>query len=257
MANSLLKLISLFISKALTLKYLKILTLLNLFFIFQSQANQLNVVSEHWPPYIIQPSANSDKVSGIVTKRIRQILAYSPLSYEINIYPWARSYHLALTRPNTLIYSIYRTPEREPFFHWFCPLYPQTPVNIYKLKNNHSNIEDLNALKSGIVGVLRDDNSHKYMENMGFIEGENLIVSASEESNIAKLLNKKIDAVIQSQDALIYRLKGSGFSIEDFDIGYQLHKNSSTEHCMALSKSSSEFITKQVNQAFQLWQKNN
>ena len=86
-----------------------------------------------------------------------------------------------------------------------------------------------------------------------FVEGESLIVSSSEESNIRNLLNKRIDAIIQSKESLIYRLQNTRFTIDDFDVGFELHQNKNTEHCMALSKSSSPEMIAAVKRAFNLW----
>lgn len=219
----------------------------------KAQNLTLEVVSEHWPPFIIQNTEKAEDVSGIVTKKIREMLSPSNINFTINTYPWARSYHLATTKPNVLIYSIYKTQKRTPHFTWFCPIHPKTPVNVYKLKKSTINIATLASLKKANVGVLRHDNSHNYMLNKGFIVGRNLTVSASEESNIKNLLNDKIDAVIQSREALIYRLQNTGFSIDDFEVGFQLHQNMSTEHCMALSKNSSPELVSTLSAAFNSW----
>jgi len=158
-----------------------------------------------------------------------------------------------MTKPNVLIYSIYKTKQRTPHFKWFCPIHPSTPINIYKLKENKTDIKTLSSLKNALTGVLRKDNSHSYMLNNGFIAGRNLIISSNEENNIKNLLAGRIDAVIQSKDALIYRLQGTEFNINDFEVGFQLHQNMSTEHCMALSKNSSAEIISAVEKAFSLW----
>lgn len=234
--------------------------LLTLFFISSIQAKELTleVVSEHWPPFIIQNfdkknDISAQKVSGIVTQKIHHILSTSKINYTIKTYPWARSYYVALNKPDVLIYSIYKTKERTPHFEWFCPVHEQTPINIYKLKSNKSDISSLSTLGNSIIGVLRSDNSHTFMLKHNFVEGESLIVSSSEESNIRNLLNKRIDAVIQSKESLIYRLQNTSFTIDDFDVGFELHQNKNTEHCMALSKSSSPEMIAAVKRAFNLW----
>ena len=244
--------------RILLLKFIP--SLLTLFFISSIQAKELSleVVSEHWPPFIIQNfdkknDISAQKVSGIVTEKIHHILSTSNINYTIKTYPWARSYYVALNKPNVLIYSIYKTKERTPHFEWFCPVHEKTPINIYKLKSNKSDISSLSTLGNSIIGVLRSDNSHTFMLKHNFVEGESLIVSSSEESNIRNLLNKRIDAIIQSKESLIYRLQNTRFTFDDFDVGFELHQNKNTEHCMALSKSSSPEMIAAVKRAFNLW----
>jgi polar amino acid transport system substrate-binding protein len=239
------------------LKFL--LSVLLIFSVFSVKVTALNleVVSEHWPPFIIQNPDNKNDISGSVTKIINDILAPSDIDYTIKIYPWARSYYLALNKPNVLIYSIYKTEQRTPHFEWFCPIYAQTPINIYKLKKNNTDISSLATLSDTVIGVSRNDNSHNYMLEHGFVEGRNLIVTSSEENNIKNLLNGRIDAVIQAKESLMYRLQGTGFSIDDLTVGFKLHSNDNTEHCMALSKSSSPEMISTVKKAFNSWLVNN
>ena len=54
-------------------------------FIFSVQAEELTleVISEHWPPFIIQNSDNIDDISGSVTKKIHDILSPSRIDYTI------------------------------------------------------------------------------------------------------------------------------------------------------------------------------
>lgn len=234
-------------------KYIFSLVFIGLIFEVKATDLNLEIVSEHWPPFIIQNPENAEDVSGIVTEKINAILAPTEIDYTISTYPWARSYHLATTKPNVLIYSIYKTKKRAPHFTWFCPIHPKTPVNLYKLKSNTTDITTLTSLKKAIIGVLRNDNSHNYMVNNGFAVGRNLTISANEESNIKNLLNGKIDAVIQSKEALAYRLKNTEYSIDDLEVGFQLHQNMSTEHCMALSKNSSPELVVVLQAAFEAW----
>lgn len=211
---------------------------------------ELEVVTEIWPPFIV-----SEKViSGIVTEHIRKILKYSDISYVINIYPWKRSYHLATTRPNILIYSIFRTESREPLFHWFCSIYKETPIRIYKLSSNMTNVDSLTDLKSSIIGVMRGDNSHDYLLKKGFEEGVNLDISANEETNLKKLIKGRVDAVVQSEKSMQYRLNALGAGELEVSAGFPIHQEKSSEHCMALSLDTKPGIIQKVRKGFEKWQ---
>jgi len=47
----------------------------------------LKVVSEHWPPFIIQDTDDTLGISGIVTKNIKAILDPANIDYTMCIYP--------------------------------------------------------------------------------------------------------------------------------------------------------------------------
>lgn len=211
---------------------------------------ELKVVTEMWPPFIVPEKV----VSGIVTDHIRKILKYSDITYDINIYPWKRSYHLATTKPNILIYSIFRTEMREPLFHWFCPIYKETPIRIYKLASNKANIDSLTDLKSSIIGVMRGDNSHDYLLQKGFEEGVNLDISANEETNLKKLIKGRVDAIVQSEKSLRYRLNALGVPELEVSAGFPIHQENSSEHCMALSLGTKPDVIKKVRKGFKRWQ---
>ena len=99
-----------------------------------AKTNELEVVTESWPPFII----SGQDVSGIDTDRVRKILNDTGINYTIKIYPWARSYYLATNKPNVLIYSIHKSKQREPLFHWYCPTHKSTQINAYKIMTLHT-----------------------------------------------------------------------------------------------------------------------
>lgn len=227
-------------------------TLLLLFSYFcPAQVLELDVVTEHWPPYII----DTKPITGTVTKKVREILAYTDINYQITIYPWARSFRIAMSQPNTLIYSILRNEERAPHFHWFCPLAKGPTINLYKLSSNPLDITSLTALKKVTVGVMRDDNNHSYLLEQGFKEGINLDVSSDELTNLRQLLNGRVDAVVQAKESVKPRLKILGVSDIKLVKGFTLHNPDKTTHCMALSLGTDKKIIEQVSAGFQRWQK--
>lgn len=217
----------------------------------QSEEAELNVVTEDWPPFIVK----GKKVSGVVTNNIREILSYTDIKYSIDIYPWARSFHLATSKSDVLIYSIYRTKQRESKFHWFCPIYKSTPIHAYKLASNDINIDSLEALKTSVVGIMRGDNSHNYFLQKGFQEGVNLDISSNEEANLKKLIKGRVDVVIQSQESLNYRLELLGAKALRLISGLEISKDESAEHCMALSLDTNTETIKKIRKGFKLWQR--
>lgn len=230
-----------------------ILIVVFLLFTSTAQCNEddLKVVTENWPPFIVKGS----EISGIVTNNVREILAYTDIKYSINVYPWARSLHLAKTNPNTLIYSIIRTKQREAQFNWLCPIYKSTPIQASKLASNSINVNSLESMKTGVVGAMRDDHSSNYLLQQGFQEGVNLDLSSNEETNLRKLIKGRVDVVMQSKESLNYRLESLG--VKDLNIvsGLVVGNAKSVEHCMALSLGTKAEIIAKLRKGFKLWQK--
>jgi len=215
-------------------------------FLSSTSASSLKVVTEEWPPFILKTTP----VSGITTTQVRKILNKTGVPYEINIYPWARSYRMAKTEPNTLIYLLYRSKEREPYFHWFCPLNPTPQISVFKLQSNKKDISSLEALKSLHIGIMRSDNSHENLITQGFTEGEQLDISTDEISNVKKLIGGRVDVIIQAKQSIKYRIQQMGYENLAIESGYQFHTNDSTKYCMALSKGSDPEIIKKISHVF-------
>jgi len=211
-----------------------------------ASATTLKVVTEEWPPFIL----NTTPVSGITTTQVQKILNKTAIPYEIFIYPWARSYRMAKTEPNTLIYLIYRSKGREPYFHWFCPLSPTPHISVFKLKSNKKDISSLASLKNLHIGIMRGDNSHENLKKLGFIKGIQLDISTDEISNVKKLIGGRVDVIIQAKESIKYRFKQMGYEHLAIESGYQFHTNDSTKYCMALSKGSDPEIIEKISQAF-------
>jgi polar amino acid transport system substrate-binding protein len=76
----------------------------------------LLVVTEPWPPY--NTFSNDETADGAHALIVQRALAHSGLTASISVYPWARAMALTETRPNTLLFSLARTAEREDRFIW-------------------------------------------------------------------------------------------------------------------------------------------
>lgn len=190
-----------------------------------------------------------------MTDKVRAILSGADFEYQITTYPWARAMDRALNNKNVLIYPIYRTPQRSDKFHWFCPLYPKTPVYVFTLSDRHSDIADIDDLRSLVTGVTRNDNSHTVLHKHGLLEGTHLDVVGDPMQNIINLVEGRIDAIVQTQESLVFRATRMALSPSMFKGRFQLHPEQDNEHCMALSKQSNVIAVKALRIAFDNWQK--
>ncbi|NQZ83516.1 MAG: transporter substrate-binding domain-containing protein [Colwellia sp.] len=235
---------------------MKILLLVPIIFLLISlsavNAATLNVVTESYPPFI---TIDGTKTSGILTKKVKAILAISQLQYTLNAYPWARSYQIASSQPNTLIYSIVKSAERSPYFHWYCPIYESSAVFAYKLAANSVDITSIAALRKTLVGTTRHGINHEFLKKYGFNVGENLDISATEDINLKKLINGRVDTVVQSIETMKYRLNKLEFKNIEITKGVAINNDKPTTHCMALNVNSDPLIINKISQAFQQYQK--
>ncbi|OAJ34136.1 substrate-binding periplasmic protein [Piscirickettsia salmonis] len=104
-------------------------------FPFKHYAEQMTVMTEEWPPYNY---TKSNKLTGFSTEIVRAIMKRLGVDYKIHVYPGARGELYAKTKPNHLLFSIFRTPARESLYKWIGPLASE---NIYFFKMKDKNIK--------------------------------------------------------------------------------------------------------------------
>lgn len=189
------------------------LTLLSLF--LPAAMAQVRVVTEHLPPYQID---NHGEASGFATELVRQTFADADIPYQIEFQSWSRAYQLALRDPETCIYSISKSKDRQPLFHWIGEL-SLNSTSIYGLTaRTDIQLQSLAQAKKYVIAVTRDDVTHHYLLANGFVEGQNLYVL----ENVANMLNvllerrQGIDLVIVNDTILKYRAQESGVALTDF-----------------------------------------
>lgn len=148
---------------------------------------KINVVTEEAFP--LQYSQKG-KVVGPSTELVESVLAKANLSYDISIMPWARAYEMASKMPNTLIYSIARTPARESMFHWIGEV---TRFEYYFYTTKDFAEEHLitpETVKHFRIGSVRNSATFQHLTDQGY---NHVFPVSSPDQNFEKLLKGRID----------------------------------------------------------------
>lgn len=82
-------------------------------------ALELAALTEALPPLNYELDG---KVTGFSSELLDLIGAEADVTMAKAVLPWARAYERTSREKNTLIYSMVRTPEREPLFQWVGPI---------------------------------------------------------------------------------------------------------------------------------------
>ena len=125
----------------------------------------LAINTEEFPPFNY---TENNKITGVATEVVEAVMKQTRINYTIKSYPWARAYMVAQHEPNTLIYSINRTPQREEKFKWVGALAPIN-VSIFSLaERSDIRVDDFDDLKQYKIGTVRDDAFESYLIGKGF-----------------------------------------------------------------------------------------
>lgn len=208
------------------------------------QAQTIHVVTEATPyTYLAE-----GKVVGSATRVVELSLKRAGLDdYEVSLYPWARSYDMALKEPNVLIYLIARTAAREDQFHWAGEIM-KIQYHLYRLKRKDKafRITNLEAAKHHIIGVMRDDVRYQYLRAKGFTR---LVVSAQSVDNFKKLLSGQVDLVPLTSDDATSLCKETQFDCAGLERVLTLDE-ASTGLYMAYSRSTPVALVQRTRLAF-------
>ncbi|WP_281558462.1 transporter substrate-binding domain-containing protein [Thalassomonas sp. RHCl1] len=211
-------------------------------------AKEINIVTEPWPPNVYINEAGV--ISGPLTEKVRNIMARAKLSYSLNIYPWPRAYNYALSDKNILIYPIFKTKARKPFFHFICPLSKKVDLFFVKLsKRKDIKINTLEDARKYRIGLIRDDYDHELLLQHGFKDGQQLDANTDDLSTLRKLIKGRIDLMMQSRSSIYENLASLGLNKSLIELVYQFKDEHLAENCIALSKTTPLSVVERISKA--------
>lgn len=158
-------------------------------------AEHYQVVTEEWAPYNYE---ENNQLTGMTTEIVRAIMAVTGDEFDIVLLPSMRASHTLKTRPKTILYSMFRTPERESLYKWVGPIVEES-IHPYQLASATptTSLEQLlhaPQITTRHAGLLPD-----MLQSLGF---KNLDKSATESVQLYKmLLNGRTSIIIGDTDA--------------------------------------------------------
>ncbi|WP_082353061.1 substrate-binding periplasmic protein [Pseudoalteromonas sp. R3] len=209
---------------------------------------QLHVVTEQWVPYNF--INQHGEVDGRATQKVREVLDTAGISYEILVFPWTRAMKIAQTQPNTMIYSIFRTSDREAKFEWACPLLRPVKEHLFRLTSREDiQLDSLDDAKRYITALVRGSVVHEYLLSKGFKGGVNLDVSADPSSLIKKLLAGRVDFLITTEYTIFESLRLLGKPYEVVTSALEVRERTGERACMAFHPHTDSDIINKVRRA--------
>lgn len=170
----------------------------------------LTFITEEYPPYNY---VNHQQLTGLSVELLEAIFAATntPLSrQDIRLYPWVRGYELAMSQPNTVLFSTTRTAAREASFQWVGPI-TQDRVALIAHRNAPIKIDSLaHAIEQGLtVAVIREDIGAQALSEAGY--PEHLILSAIDNRSALHLLARgRVDLWAYSAEVATWIAESEG-----------------------------------------------
>jgi polar amino acid transport system substrate-binding protein len=225
-------------------------------------AQRLIIYTEEFPPFNF---TEKGKITGVSTEIVHHVMAKTGLEYQIISLPWEQTLKKGRDNPDSLIFSIGRSKDREPLFNWIGIITPTTYFVMALKSRADIKINSLEDLKNYKIGTTTGDIAEDWLINKGFNASE-LFRSTGDNANlktIQNLLNKRID-VCPFPDAVanhIVRKAGHSnpalllnkvFPIEQLSGGYYLAASLKTSDKAVLKISRALRRFKQSNEYYKV-----
>jgi polar amino acid transport system substrate-binding protein len=219
---------------------------------YNDNSPHVNIVTEHLPPFQI---STPTEIQGFATQIIVTAFSNTPYSYDIKVFPWSRSYNMALKKENTCIYSMARTSEREDKFIWVHTIAKRN-ASLIALKSQNLTITSLDDAKKYNTAVIRDDVTHQFLLSEGFQEGVNLYV-LNDTFSLFKLLSlrKGIHFILVDANTVEPRSQYDKLDPHSFENVFQINEQP-LDYYLACNKKTSPEIIKTIRQSITDMKKN-
>jgi polar amino acid transport system substrate-binding protein len=131
----------------------------------------INLLTQNFPPFSMADDgknfAKEGAISGIDAEVVAALFKRAGVPYAMTLrFPWSRLQQLAEKTPGFAVFSLSRTPEREPKYKWVGPL---SEIQIVLLKTPESQIQvsSLDAAKQYRIGSKDGSVGSQYLINRG------------------------------------------------------------------------------------------
>ncbi|MBG6291189.1 MULTISPECIES: substrate-binding periplasmic protein [Pseudomonas] len=159
-------------------------------------AGDYRVVTEEWAPYNY---VENGQLTGMATDIVKAIMGLTGDDFAIELLPSMRTSLALQSQPKTIMFSMFRTPAREPLYKWVGPIVEES-IHPYQLANARQPANTLSDLR----GAPRITTRHaglvpETLEAMGF---DNLDKRATGSPQLyLMLLAGRTDIIVGDTDA--------------------------------------------------------
>jgi polar amino acid transport system substrate-binding protein len=218
-------------------------------------AHDLLAVTEDWPPYDYQ--GPNGEVIGISSEIVHATLAQAGMQSTFKVYPWARTLFLAKNRPNTLIFSLSRSKEREDQFIWIGELMPRDDRFYRAMGRKHISPTSISEVKSCCtICVVNKDIVDDDLKREGFVEHKQFITADSFDDCMKMVQTGAVPLLVDSPMNLAWELKSHNDVHTSFESVMSFTPSEQEPLYLAASRGTDPAIVSRLKNAFATLQQN-
>lgn len=214
---------------------------------------ELAALTEALPPLNYEQDG---KVVGFSSELLDLMAKEADVGIHKQLLPWARAYDMVTRQPNTLIYSLARTPEREALFQWVGPISARRIVLYRHSDRSDIALKSLEDARAYRIGVVRESASAKSLMKLGFPIngpldelGPGLDLGVQDESNMRKFIARRFDLLVSLDWAAAYNARNAGLGPDDLQPAWVLDE--SLSYWYGLNPGTDPDVARRLNAALQ------
>ena len=185
--------------------------------------SQLNYLTEEWAPFNYREEGNVTGISVETLEAVFQNIGVNRTRENVRIVPLAEGFQAAQNNTSTVLFSIVRTPEREPLYKWAGPFTKASFVLYAPMSTNItiSSPEDLNKYQ---IGVVQASIENDLLTSQG-VNKSHIINGQTPEDLLRMLEEGKIDMWATGDLAGRHQMLQTATDPNAYEIVYTLSEN--------------------------------
>jgi polar amino acid transport system substrate-binding protein len=206
----------------------------------------LNFLTEEWAPFNYQEGGKPAGISVEILEAIFRNMAVDRTRADVRIVPLADGFQQAKGNTSTVLFSIVRTPEREPLYKWAGPITKSSFV-IFAPKSRNITIASPGDLNRFRIGAVKTSIENDLLISQG-VNKSHIIPGLAPDELLKMLEGGQIDLLATGDLTGRYEMKKAGVNPDAYEIVYTLSEN---DFYYIFSRDVSDMLVSSFQQAFQ------
>lgn len=183
----------------------------------------LNYLTEEWAPFNYEKNGTPAGLSVEILEAVFRYLGVNRTRADVDIVPLADAFQQAQDNTSTVLFSIVRTPERDPFYKWAGP-FTKSSFVLYAPLDKHISIDSQDDLKKYKIGAVTSTIENDLLVGQGVNASD--IVNGQDPSELLQMLAAgEIDIWATGDLTGRYEMEKAGLDPEDYEIVHILSEN--------------------------------
>lgn len=191
--------------------------------LISAEVDKIKIITEN------SPSSNmviDGKLTGYgvdILEKMLQKVNSDKTRDDFEVLPWARGYSMVQKDPNTMLFAMLRTKQREKLFKWVGPI-DNSIVALIAKKERKIKINSIEDMKKYSIGTVKDDVAELAVKELGITSFDSISGTKAIETSIKKLQRDRIDLFAYSYVIDTWKIKG--FNPKEYENVYTLKEDS-------------------------------